>query len=93
MILRPDDPNAPKFWTNESSGVLQPVVKKYLTGAQLDAAEIKTMRAYLFQWVMSPAWAPSGELEVLRLRAAAIETTHDVARTIHAAVNLGLDPL
>lgn len=92
-LLPPDHPDAPKYWMYEASGVLQPVIKKYLRGENLDAAEIKLMRAYLFQWVSSPVWGPSGLLEILRLRAATIETQDHIERTIAGAVGLGMDPL
>ncbi len=92
-MLPPDHPDAPKFWMYESSGVLQPVIRKYLLADELTAAEIGLMRAYLWQWVASPVWGPSGALEVLRLRVAAIETTEDIEGAVQMAVNLGIDPL
>ena len=50
------------------------------------------MQAYLWQWVSSPLWAPSGMLEVLRLRVMMIATTEDARDAIHAAVNIVMDP-
>lgn len=93
MTLRPDHPDAPKFWMHESSGVLAPVIRAYLDGAVLDGAQVAVMKAYLWQWVKSPAWAPNGALASLRLRVAAIESTEDIRRAIHVALQLGMDPL
>ena len=49
---------------HESSGMLQPVVRAYLDEDELDSAQVGLMRAYLWQWVASPVWGPSGALEV-----------------------------
>lgn len=83
----------PKYWMYETSGVLQPVVKAYLNGGRLDQNQITIMRAYLWQWLQSPVWAPSGMLESLRLRVAAIETHHDIEAALATADELGMDPL
>ena len=91
--LPPDHPDAPKFWMHESSGVLEPVVIAYLHDEELDVAQVKLMKAYLWQWVKSPVWGPSGTLETLRLRVAAIETYEDLGQAIHLATELGMDPL
>ena len=89
-----DHPDAPKYWMAESSGVLKPVVHKLvLHGEDLDANEIHLMQAYLWQWVSSPLWPPSGMLELLRLRVMMIATTEDVRDAIRAAVNMEMDPL
>ena len=51
------------------------------------------MRAYLWQWVKSPVWGPSGALEALRLRVAAIGSLQDIDDAIEAMVEIGMDPL
>lgn len=92
-LLPPDHPDAPKFWMRETSGVLKPVVKAYLDGDPLDVHQIDLMQCYLHQWVRSPVWAPSGALEVLRLRVVTIATREDIDAAIEAAVALAMDPL
>ena len=87
----PDDPDAPRYWMN--SGKLRSVVTAYLRGEWLDADQIPIMREYLWQWVKSPVWGPSGELEILRLRTKEIQTRQDIRDVIDAAVELGMDPL
>lgn len=91
-LLSPDDPRAPRFWMHEQSGVLEPVVRKYLDGAELKPHEVVTMRLYLRQWIDSPVWA--GEpVERLRRSAGFIATTADVRRWLDAALDEGIDPL
>jgi len=92
-LLPADHPDAPKFWMYESSGVLKPVVTKYLNGEALDAKEVKVFQAYLWQWYKSPVWEPSGMLEALRLRVAAIATRQDIDDIIEAGLEIGMDPL
>lgn len=75
------------------AGVLAPVVKAYLAGEPLTIRQIALMRAYLYQWVASPVWGPSGALEALRLRVAAIETADHVRAAIRAGLDIGIDPL
>ena len=91
--LPPEHPDAPKYWRYETSGMLQPVVRMFINGARLLPADVKIMKAYLWQWVGSPVWAPSGTLEALRLRVAAIETQEDLDGCVWAAVELNMDPL
>lgn len=85
--------HAPKYWMYETSGALAPVVTAYINGETLLPAQVKLMKAYLWQWVGSPAWGPSGALEALRLRIAAIQTHEDLAACVWDAVELGMDPL
>lgn len=92
-LLSPEHPDAPKYWMHETSGVLARAVEAYLTGKKLDKEQIKLLQASLHQWVQSPVWTPSGSLEVLRLRVAAIECFWDLHRAIEAAVELNMDPL
>lgn len=92
-LLPPDHPDAPKYWMHEASGALEPVILAFLHDEELDEAQVKLMKAYLWQWVKSPVWAPSGPLEALRLRVAAIETYQDVAQAVHALTEEGMDPL
>jgi hypothetical protein len=93
MTLPPNHPDAPKYWLFETSGALVPVVRKYLESQALTDSEIAAMRAYLWQWVKSPVWGPSGLLEALRLRVAAIQTAEDINAALLAAEALGMDPL
>jgi hypothetical protein len=89
----PDTDDSPKYWMHETSGVLRPAVEAYLNGEPLSPSDVRILRAYLFQWVQSPVWAPSGILEALRLRVAAIADEGELRACVNAAVELGLDPL
>lgn len=92
-ILDPSDPRAPKYWRYETSGILAPTIEAYLNGKPLTIRQIALMRAYLYQWVASPVWGPSGVLEVLRIRVAAIKTVEDIRAAIRAGLEIGIDPL
>lgn len=91
--LPPDHPDAPKYWMHESSGVLEPVVRAYLQGDDLDAGQVKLMQAYLWQWVKSPVWGPSGMLEAVRLQVSCIACSQDIDAAISAMDTLCMDPL
>ena len=92
-LLGPDHPDAPKYWMYETSGVLARDIKNYLDGEALDAPAIGRIKAYLWQWVKSPVWRPSGCLEVLRLRVMTITAVEDIRHAISMAEELGMDPL
>jgi len=91
-LLPPDHPDAPKFWSNESTGVLQPVVLAYLRGRRLNYQEIAIMRAYLRQWIMSPVWA-GFEVDLLRKALDFIDDYDSLRRWIDSATDEGIDPL
>jgi len=91
-LLPPDDPRAPKFWMNETGGVLQQAVKDYLDDKTLTLAQVALMRAYLKQWAYSPVW--QGEaLEAVRTRITEANSHQDIDGCIYDLVNMGMDPL
>lgn len=81
----------PGYWQNETSGVLRPVVMRYLDGSSLDGSDIRVMKAYLAQW-MQGDW--EGD-EAARLRAdvGKITTVADLRRWLDDAQETGIDPL
>jgi hypothetical protein len=86
-LLSPDDPRAPKFWMYEESGVLAPVVQKYLEGAELTRHDVQIMKTYLRQWIDSPVW--QGEpIDRLRRSARMIYEKADIHRWIRDALAL-----
>ena len=100
-LLSPDDPRAPKYWMHETSGVLRPVMRRYLSGERLDRDQIGLMRRYLEQWFDSPIWdqnpAATDEakalLKLLRQRVHAISTNQDIRAVLKDALDLGIDPI
>lgn len=92
--LPPEHPDAPKYWMFETSGVLEPVIRAYLQGDDLNKRQVDLMRAYLYQWVSAPVWgAPGGILEAVCLQVSVIACTQDIDAAISAMVTLGIDPL
>jgi len=86
----PADP--PGYWPNETTGVLRPVVEKYLCGERLDGGEVRTMRSYLRQWISCGAFF-GPDIERLRMAVDQIHTHDDVRAWLERALDAGLDPL
>jgi hypothetical protein len=84
---------APGYWMNETGGVLQPAVRAYLAGEQLNETQIAAIRAYLRQWVMAPAFEGGEDLEALRQRVDGLNSRAAIAAWLAAADELGIDPL
>lgn len=94
--------NAPKFWRHEVGGDLAMAVRHYLREPDaLTLSEIALMRAYVVQWIDSPAWDcnPSATAESiamlggLRKLARRIVTAKDLRRWFKEALDEGIDPL
>jgi hypothetical protein len=75
---------------NEMSGALAPVVRKYLNGDDLDADELRIMRAYLRQWVAAFVGPAAHRL---RDDAERIDTNEKLRVWLGHALDLGIDPL
>jgi hypothetical protein len=90
----------PGYWINETSGVLEPAVKRYLDG-QLTPEDIPVIRAYLRQWAGASAWDANPHLDAdgakvlakLRSRVDAITTCADIDAWLNLATDMGMDPL
>jgi hypothetical protein len=100
--IAPDDPRAPKYWMNETSGLLAHAVRLYLDRpGTLGSNVIALLRAYFVQWIDSQVWDMNPGiddygrrgLETLRAAARAIRTVEDCDRWLEAAVAVGIDPL
>jgi hypothetical protein len=55
----------PDFWMYETSGVLRPAVRAYLSGRRMTAKNIAAIRTYLRLWVFAPEFDGHG-VEALR---------------------------
>ena len=99
--LPSSDPRAPKYWRNETSGLLAQAIEAYLESRPMGSFAVAAVRAYLRQWIDSPAWDmnPAAddesrrELAGLRAAAAAIETRRDIDEWLYRAIEFGADPL
>ena len=85
-------PGAPGYWMYETSGVLAPAVRAYLSGAELTEPQITAMRAYLRQWIAAPAWC-GRQVGVLRARIDGLTTRQAIEAWLSLAVEDGIDPL
>lgn len=96
-----DDPRAPKYWMNETSGILIGPLTRYLEEKPLSAGDLEVIAAYCQQWVCSPVWDENPEmdqeskdlLEKLRTGTLQLRTREDVDAWIHDALWIGMDPL
>ena len=86
------DFDAPGYWMNEASDVLRPAVEAYLHNEPMSEAQIGAMRAYLRQWIASPAWK-GPRIDDLRRWIDKIATRKDIKIWLDAALADGIDPL
>jgi hypothetical protein len=84
--------SVPGYWMNETSGVLRPIVEKYLRGEELEGFEVGMMRVYLSQWVHADGLV-GPDVDALRRDVEKIASTDDVHRWLADALNAGIDPL
>ncbi len=98
----PADPRAPKYWKHETSGVVALAVGAFLRAPEaLTNDEIAVMRAYVTQWIDSPAWDMNPHdgdygravLAALRRSARTIATPRDLMVWLTIATREGFNPL
>lgn len=85
----------------ETGGELKPAVEAFLNRRMLTPRQISLLRAYLRQWIMSPAWDANPhatkenreELAGLRDMIPSLVSRAQIHRWIMKAVAIGLDPL
>jgi hypothetical protein len=99
----------PKFWLDEITGRLKPVVERYYRGDQLGDLGCALMREYLEQWIDSPVWDQSclefptqyllvkagqrRELRRLRRWVRTLRSSADIREWLIAAAEMGIEPL
>ena len=83
--------SVPGYWMNETSGVLRPVVERFLDGKVLDVQEIATMRAYLRQWMAGDFRGK--DIDRIRSQVDQIVDMPTLRIWIENAVCAGIDPL
>ena len=83
---------APGYWMYEVSGILRPVIERYLRGERLDTGEIATMRAYLRQWIFARGFR-GPEIDALRARIDCLTTQEAIRVWIADADDACADPL
>ena len=101
-LLSPDHPLAPKYWRNETSGVLATAIMRYLERREaLTVRDIALIRAYIVQWIDSPVWEANPHmhdeerchLTALRREAREVSTVALLDAWIDEALRQGHDPL
>jgi hypothetical protein len=82
----------PRYWMNEQSGRLEPVIWAFLERGPMSDADIATMRAYLRQWIDAPQWV-GPEIANLRQRVDGLTSREAIDRWLDDALKKGIDPL
>lgn len=80
----------PGFWMHETSGVLAPVVTRYLKGDWLSHDQVVIIRAYLRQWMQGP-WIGEG-IQALREEIDQLHTRSDIEQWVERASEFAIDP-
>lgn len=101
MIPDPSSELAPKYWRSETGGELASAVERYIRGGELSVRDLALIRAYLRQWVDSPAWdanpaatdLSNRRLTQLRGKVFNAATREQIDQCINMAVDMGMDPL
>jgi hypothetical protein len=96
-----DSPDRPKYWRSETSGRAAIAVNAFVSGEPMTRNEVDYMRAYIMQWIDSPAWdaKPLANDETrailagLRADARRIATQDHIEAWIERARAFGVDPL
>lgn|SRR5215467_2269136 len=100
-LPHPSSPQAPKYWMYEQGDELKPAIVAYMNGERLTARQVAFIRAYLRQWIDSPAWDMNpaldnegrAELAVMRDRVRRIASESDISRSVSMMTTAGMDPL
>lgn len=101
MIPDPSSAFAPKYWAQETGGELGPAIERYILGQELSVRDLALIRAYLRQWVDSPAWDANPahsdlsrrQLTRLRMKVFDALTKERIDDCIKLAIDMGMDPL
>ena len=93
----PTPPEPPRHWTDKTSDLMMPIVRRFVEGEELNEYELQMMRMYCEQWVDSKTWDsnPFGglaDLAVLRKSAREIDTLVALRKWIEYATELGMNP-
>src|ERR1051325_6837163 len=93
----------PLYWRNEESGMLRAAVEAYLSNRvdsnPISPAEVDLVAEYVRHWINAPCWQDGAdpelrsELQQLRETAKPLRNADDIDAWIHAALDLGIDPL
>jgi hypothetical protein len=91
----------PKYWMNETTGVLRPAIMALVDGSTLTQAQLATLRGYFHAWLDSPVWdqnptADESDKVWLAARRAEIDGLTDrekVESWVDALIASGMDPL
>lgn len=82
----------PRYWLDETSGVLRPAVLAYLRGESMSPDQIAAMRAYLRMWIDFPVWV-GPKIGSLRDAIDDLTSREAISYWLQTANEEGIDPL
>lgn len=92
-------PHPAKYWRDYSDSRIPASVDRYIHGEELTVRDIALVRAYVMQWVDSPAWEENLSsqatlnLTILRAKVAGARTKEQIDSCVALASAMQMDPL
>jgi hypothetical protein len=91
----------PRYWMQETSGILEPVIVAYLHREPMDEMQVSILRAYLRQWIDATVWNDNpfadgndqAAIEELRESVKYLATRDDIEAWLRRALVSGIDPI
>ena len=90
-----DPESLPKYWRDETSGVLEEAVHNFLSAEKLQPKNLERLKAYCAQWVGASCWQVEDPfaLERLREQIYKVGNKKELVDWLDRALLLGIDPL
>ena len=84
-------PTPPRFWMEETSGVLADAVDAYIAGEKLSTAQLDALKPYLNQFIERAVLAGDANRKLLLQQIAKLRTVADVERFADEASEYGAE--
>jgi hypothetical protein len=88
---------APKYWKYQGNALV-PAMERFLRLDPLSERDITLIKAYLWQWIESPAWGQNASaagaraLAELRADVGKLQTITHIHNWVRLATDWGMDP-
>ncbi len=82
----------PRFWMEETTGVLAAAIEQYMQGEPLAADQLEVIKLYLRQYLERAVLDSSADRQRLLERIARLRTTRDIERFADELSEVGVEP-
>jgi hypothetical protein len=82
----------PGYWMRETSGILRPIIERYLDGESLNSHQLAVMRGYLRQWIYAEGFF-GPDVAWLRAHVGDVTDMHTLHIWLERALEAGVCPL